>query len=1208
MPFDPDAYLAEKEQEFDPDAYLAEKEQEFDPDAYLADGDIPDQPTWTDKTKAPPLDPREQPPTIKAPVKEFDEPEYVPESIKYEGMPRDPFATQDVSKEKIDELAEKYKVDRGEIIQLLEIGGGATKEEFEGDPLHHKAARWLVGRTSTLPLIPNLPLWVTKKMTDDPEYRQLIDEVSELAYKSAAPMEHALGGMLAGAAAPTVAKAGLSAGKAILSKVAPPVAKVTGAALRPVMKPITETMKATERVLEKFPKANKAFNTVFQNAKADAIGVLTGISTAKEDEEVSGALWGLGLTEAFIRGMPILGRVYRGTIGRTSGTRNLVEAVNNGAAVNEATDALAVAHLTNEVVTPFFQKEMVDDILKSKAPTKQAAKRQERHIAKIRQQMQDSVDILDVPTEHLRRPDIPLPGKMVEPRRKKALAPRKQLEVREKQEPKATRRARVVSMEEAREFYARSFVEDILYKTARRAKKNMPQIKVNKSRVETTRSLRTAYANGTPQEQEFIMKEMARVRALDSVDEAVRKGHLSTHKPTGGSDIDDTINYLVGGQQFAAHLDRRHGGTIEWGLHELSNDLGKFGNIKAAWGVDIREPLVRKLASSDLDLNQIVKYVENPNTTPSEYKPIVEYVQDVWKRLREESKGLGVTIGDTKNYMRRQLKRPDEFIATVDREFRDIVYAKLNKKDFATMRYEDKETDKLITFVEDMLNTKVNDSAELYAAMKMLEDPALYRKLEDVAASAAKERKGDIPEVFRETDTVRLVDSWIDGVVRMAMTRDSVSELKKQRSILQRVRDHKGAEFVQDILDDVAGKYSSKMASKLEGYKGIGKLSVAADRGMREWRINTAKEMAALEDALAMAKTPKQVKYIEHKIKMKQAERDLPQVLTKAQELMYANYLGWSFDKPIRNMTQPFVLTAQEIGGLPGQRVALEALSKSTDNFMEVMTRLQDEGKIVRRATREEVEALKNGFTKHFKWARKIGEGIDAYARKGLSMYELSDITNRVVTANMAEILAKDFKAGRKYAVDFFENKISEAYKNMPDKRKAAEEYLLGRTQFKYDRATLSQVARDLGPFMRTFSKWPVEVTSDIIDKMRVGKHREAFTKYMGPVALYSMVDAYKKDQEATPSEQVLIGKKGTLRGKEPLESVKGLKTHGIPISPHLTILSDLLSGDWKWGARQTFKTYAPVGPINQLTKALQLITNDEVKGPQDYLDEALKD
>jgi len=251
-----------------------------------------------------------------------------------------------------------------------------------------------------------------------------------------------------------------------------------------------------------------------------------------------------------------------------------------------------------------------------------------------------------------------------------------------------------------------------------------------------------------------------------------------------------------------------------------------------------------------------------------------------------------------------------------------------------------------------------------------------------------------------------------------------------------------------------------------------------------------------------------------------------------------------------------------------------------------------------------------------------LGEATDKtirqYSNVAMAMYEMAERANRAIVVDMGQELAKDVLAKDATALKFVgklnvgtRRAVEEAIKegNAQEVEKLLVNNLLDKTIFQYNRGSMSEFGRAMGPVLSTFAKWPTVLVGDILDTyerqgMAVGS-MDLARKYVGPLVLLAGANAAlsggKPFSQEDVQTQALIGGKQGLTGLSPLMSLK----QGIGMPPLVQagkkITEGALSGDMNkvvQGVSNIGDAHIPVIPsilrtINDVTK---LTTGEEAE------------
>jgi hypothetical protein len=174
-------------------------------------------------------------------------------------------------------------------------------------------------------------------------------------------------------------------------------------------------------------------------------------------------------------------------------------------------------------------------------------------------------------------------------------------------------------------------------------------------------------------------------------------------------------------------------------------------------------------------------------------------------------------------------------------------------------------------------------------------------------------------------------------------------------------------------------------------------------------------------------------------------------------------------------------------------------------------------------------------------------------------------------------------------------------------------DYLVSKTQFSYNRVALSEYGRTMGQFFTMFTKWPLAVTSDMVQRQVVaasqgrgalGGLADNMQKYLLPMAMLYTADRVllrDEDGEMDDRTKMMVGSQGLWQwapGASAIDLATG-KTFKVPAVDAISTLGDLVySKNEGAGARameKAFKSYVPgVATLRFLTEDLPALTENE--------------
>jgi hypothetical protein len=236
-----------------------------------------------------------------------------------------------------------------------------------------------------------------------------------------------------------------------------------------------------------------------------------------------------------------------------------------------------------------------------------------------------------------------------------------------------------------------------------------------------------------------------------------------------------------------------------------------------------------------------------------------------------------------------------------------------------------------------------------------------------------------------------------------------------------------------------------------------------------------------------------------------------------------------------------------------------------------------------------------------------------------LYFYGKTDALNRSITMNVAEMMAYDLSKGSgraAKALKKFPNVVQKQVQSAGSEQEVAQiltSHLNASTQYNYNRISMSELGRTMGPFFATFSKWPLatagEITQEFRDKgLLKGGLRNA-EKYVLPWMLLKAADyaLFSGDPEnMTDRQKKFFGSKG-LSGSAPLLSAGSVLRGDLFTPPAVDaavngLIIPALSGEddkLEKGFAQALQSFAPGAGITRfLTDDLPtLITGDRPQG-----------
>jgi len=634
-------------------------------------------------------------------------------------------------------------------------------------------------------------------------------------------------------------------------------------------------------------------------------------------------------------------------------------------------------------------------------------------------------------------------------------------------------------------------------------------------------------------------------------------------------------------------VDRLRGTRLESVLNTANEKYNAFTRHMAASAKEV-EQLNNMVKSSGITQNELYNALDKPGvvkfTGPK--GQVVEAYKAWFDKMREEANALGLNIGKRENYVPHFMKDHFEIAKGIRGRVKEIEQRfGINLTAYSQEQYQEAiqkgmSESPLYRELKDGLDYLYGEkigTPELlqdFLAQQMNPRSAGMRSFSK-AAAVYRRTAEEVPLFLRETDVGRLSVRWASTTLKHAYLRNEFAEFEKARDMLARAGFKADAETLTDWLTDNLGGTRAKT-----------------------WRAATQELSNTLMDMAEQGG----------------AKGRLANMLLEggANNFMrftgavYPNFLGFNVRSAIQNMTQPFLVTAPELGAILGPRYIMRVLPRLGN-----VRRLMQQAEQYRAAQwSTELQSVLESNMKRTWIGEKTDKGIRQYTNLAMGMYELAERANRAIVVDMGRELAKDILAKDKQALKYLAKMGVGARRNIEDAiasgdtalaEKLLINNLLDKTVFQYNKLSMSQFGRAMGPVMSTFSKWPTVLAGDIIDtyeRQGAGKgSMELARKYFGPFVLLAAGNAAITGGEPFKQEDVqtaaLVGGKQGLTSLSPLMSLK----QGIGMPPLVQsgkkFTEGALTGDMNkvvGGLASVGDAYMPVIPgilrtINDVSK-----------------------
>lgn len=539
----------------------------------------------------------------------------------------------------------------------------------------------------------------------------------------------------------------------------------------------------------------------------------------------------------------------------------------------------------------------------------------------------------------------------------------------------------------------------------------------------------------------------------------------------------------------------------------------------------------------------------------------------------------------------RLLKRPIQDIAEIDtREFKQLLAFSKNTRD-------------LVHGLQVFGEKKITSPAYLSTRFKEQLYSRDGRISMETKARAVLERTGDVPEWMRETNLYKLADRWTTNTLRHLYLRKPIDQLAMKVKTLSSLGAEEDSRYISRLVQDLMGI----------------RKGTAAESQLR----NT------LRFQLTMDKLIKQAGGKETVVGARlNAAKAIPEILSGISKQIYPNLLGMSIRAMIQNSTQIATKLYPELGLQYGMSNLLRSGASSVLNFRRQLARLEKIGLVPDAFNAKYREAVADGIRRTAPYSM-TERTLQASADVSLFLYQKIESMNRAMTLSAADTLVWDLTNKNKLALDAIKkwpNSIrtklqSELDAGLTDKATStAAKYLNATTQFNYNRASMSEWGRTMGPLFSTFSKWPTATAGDIIQEFRNkgalhGMVRNA-EKYLAPWMLlqafdYILLHERPEEDNLSDRQKLLFGKSG-LSQAAPIGNLESILKGDFFTPPMVdAVLKGLIipaiqgdTGGLQKGIATTIQNFTPgAGYVRFITDDLPTIIQRERPEGSDFLE-----
>lgn len=693
---------------------------------------------------------------------------------------------------------------------------------------------------------------------------------------------------------------------------------------------------------------------------------------------------------------------------------------------------------------------------------------------------------------------------------------------------------------------------------------------------------------------------------------------------------------LLDGRQYAARLiDNKLGTRFANEIDKLSKSNNRYTNTVAAYHKQIKN-LDKTFKELGTNQDSLYKYLDSGDAT--ELSPAQLDVANKYKELMESARqraaDLGTFIDKRDHYVKHQMKDLPEVLHIFAKKFKDFSKQgfDVNKKGLTQEAYDElksmPEGEELINSIAYFTGNQVPKDVETFTALarSILDVRKGGNRWATKAGAAFARTAEEVPALIRESNPITLAKSWVHNTFRHAYYHPHLSTVKLYR------------QMAKDAGDDAAEKYLTNWVQDMAGGVREGTFRKDVQDKMNRMRVGLLQRIdSPLTGPIAKAG-----------YKALYAAPDFFPIISNQ---VYPNLLGWSPRAVLTNLVQPIMVAWPELGGAYGATRVASAYKNAAKTLMTgkkiqlknpevaekygkkvgdvIKTRnlaliLENEGNIPTQWNDELAESLYKGIAESAP-VKLSAAALTEVNKWGMDLYGKSETLNRFIANEMAESMTKDLlnadngtKGHLSNGVKKFFGEVDKGYRdeftkslksgNEAELKEKLTDYLIGKTVFNYNRASLNEFGRSVGPIVTTFTKWPMSVAGDMLLEMQKDPKKALpllGRRYLAPLVLLHALDkAIDYDEEASDRTKALVGQDLTRFASA--GAVGSILTGEVAKPPLFGAIAGLAEGAfsadpaalWKW-ANDVTQSFAPGAGLGRflLQDVPALKENDRPKG-----------
>lgn len=637
----------------------------------------------------------------------------------------------------------------------------------------------------------------------------------------------------------------------------------------------------------------------------------------------------------------------------------------------------------------------------------------------------------------------------------------------------------------------------------------------------------------------------------------LRKAELKAEPDVYGG-AGRVADFLSDAQFVNRTIDSKFGTNLVPTHNELNSRLNRSTFARAPLDKEIAQ-LSREGDRIRQDPSEITAILEGAQTAAPNSEELVRKWRGLFDRMVEVAHAgdpaLGVSplpIRYRENYVPHQVMAVPEFVVAVRKKIPEMeawseknLGKRLNQLSDLEIQGASEKVPEFSDFLSGLSwldRNPIRTQGQLQNAMRDALQPTIVRDAQNLrAASPTFFREESIPTWIREKDVRKLASQWANATLKYMYIREPLQKLKSAERVLRAAGAERQANYVGRLSTDIMSVRSGTLASA---------------QGALSNRIQ-------IEARTAAEKSP------EGSIRrgFYNTLASSPEFLSHVTNNIYSNMLGLNLRSILRNLPQTLLLTAPELGGTYGYGLALRGYADAAANFRKLSGEVERLGLSPNRFTGESREWMNRGILDSG-ILKRAGDGLEKLSEVSMYLYEKSDMINRAATLSVANKWAEDLMAKNSNAVSSLRKAPTAVQRealslmgagNVDRLRAVLAQHLNAGTQFNYNRASMSEFGRTMGPFFSTFSKWPTAIAGDLIHAARSQTITEASKrlagKYLLPLAAAGMLQKFLFDspEDMSDRQKKLLGS-GGLADWTPILALKSLAKGDLMTPPAIDV------------------------------------------------------